>query len=141
MSQQMSQTRGLALNQKSTNYEDTPINKGPSIKIQKDHPIVNFIGNLNGRVIVRFRYMISSFRFISKIKPKNIKEALTNELWINNMQEELCQLKRNNVWELVPRLENVNVIGTKWIYKNKYDEHDNVTRSNEKLVSHEHTQT
>ena len=37
------------------------------------------------------------------------------------MQEELEQFKRNDIWFLVPRLENINVIGTKWIFKNKSD--------------------
>lgn len=47
------------------------------------------------------------------IEPKNVKESLTGEFWINDMQEELCQFERNNVWKLVPRPEDVNVIGTK----------------------------
>lgn len=48
-----------------------------------------------------------------------MKEALTNEFWINVMQEELGQFKRNEVWDLVPRSEGTNVIGAKWIYKKK----------------------
>ncbi|XP_022881035.1 uncharacterized protein LOC111398353 [Olea europaea var. sylvestris] len=38
------------------------------------------------------------------------------------MHEELNQFARNNVWILVPRPENCNVIGTKWIFKNKTDD-------------------
>ena len=38
------------------------------------------------------------------------------------MHEELNQFVRNDVWELAPRPENVHVIGTKWIFKNKTDE-------------------
>lgn len=74
------------------------------------------------------------------IKPKNIKEALTDKSWINSMQEELCQFERNNVWELVPRPEDVNLIDTKWIYKNKYDESGNVTRNKAQLVAQGYTQ-
>ncbi|CAM8975299.1 unnamed protein product [Rhodiola kirilowii] len=33
------------------------------------------------------------------------------------MQEELEEFARNDVWDLVPRPDAVNVIGTKWIFK------------------------
>ncbi|MCI94152.1 gag-pol polyprotein, partial [Trifolium medium] len=39
-----------------------------------------------------------------------MKETLTDEFWINAMQEKLGQFKRNEVWDLVPRPESVNVI-------------------------------
>lgn len=70
---------------------------GPPIRIQKDHSIENVIGNLNEGVIIRSIEIISNTCFISKIKPKNIKKALNDELLINDMQEELCQFKRNKV--------------------------------------------
>lgn len=73
--------------------------------------------------------MISNSCFVSKFEPKNVKEILTDEIWINDMQEELGQLKRNEVWDLLPRPEGTNIIGTKWIYKNKFDEKGNVIRS------------
>lgn len=34
----------------------------------------------------------------------------------------------------------MNVIGTKWIYKNKYDENGNVTKNKARLVSQGYTQ-
>ncbi|MCI01763.1 gag-pol polyprotein, partial [Trifolium medium] len=55
-------------------------------------------------------------------EPKNVKEALTDEYWINAMQEKLGQFKRNEVWDLVPRLENANVIGYAQIEGVDFDE-------------------
>jgi len=55
-----------------------------------------------------------------------VKEALTDDFWIKAMQEELNQFKRTK-WDLVPRPNGINVIGTKWIYKNKSDENGIVT--------------
>lgn len=55
------------------------------------------------------------------------------------MQEELCQFKGNKVWELVPRPEDVNIIGTKWIYKNKFDKSGNVTRNKSRLLAQGYT--
>ena len=52
------------------------------------------------------------------------------------MHEELHQFVRNDVWELVPRPKGVNVIGTKWIFKNKSDEHGTVIRNKSRLIAH-----
>jgi hypothetical protein len=38
------------------------------------------------------------------------------------MQEELNNFKRNEVWSLVPHPKQ-NVVGTKWVFRNKQDEH------------------
>ncbi|TYK27337.1 Copia protein [Cucumis melo var. makuwa] len=71
----------------------------------------------------------------SYIEPTSVKEALTNEKWILAMQEELLQFKRNAMWELVLRPINANIIRTKWIFKNKTDEHDVITRNKAHLVA------
>jgi hypothetical protein len=53
------------------------------------------------------------FSFVSFIEPKNIEEALRDVDWVNAMHEELNNFTRNQVWELVERPKNHNVIGTK----------------------------
>jgi hypothetical protein len=50
------------------------------------------------------------------------------------MQEELNNSKRNEVWSLVPRPKQ-NVVGTKWVFRNKQDEHGVVTRNKARLVA------
>ena len=67
-------------------------------------------------------------------------EALQDADWINSMQEELHQFVRNDVWELVPRPKRVNVIGTKWIFKNKSYEYGTVIRNKSRLVAQGYTQ-
>jgi hypothetical protein len=42
------------------------------------------------------------------------------------MHDELHQFTRNDVWTLTPRPPEQNIIGTKWIFKNKTDEHGTV---------------
>ena len=51
--------------------------------------------------------------FISQTEPKDIHENLKHESWINGMQEELEQIERNQVWTLVFRPIDQNVIGTR----------------------------
>jgi hypothetical protein len=55
------------------------------------------------------------------------------------MQEELNNFTRNEVWHLVPR-PNQNVVGTKWIFHNKQDEHGMVTRNKARLVAKGYSQ-
>ncbi|PNX63568.1 gag-pol polyprotein, partial [Trifolium pratense] len=78
------------------NTENTRPSKGPSTRPQKNHPLDLVIGNPNqGITTRRSKEAISNSCFISKIEPKNVKEALNDEYWINAMQEELTQFKRS----------------------------------------------
>ena len=73
--------------------------------------------------------------YLSQVEPKKVDEALQDANWINSMHEELHQFVRNDVWELVPRPEGVNMIGTKSIFKNKSDERGTVIRNKSRLVA------
>ena len=73
--------------------------------------------------------------FVSSIEPKNHKEALIDEYWITAMQDELEQFKRSEVWDLTPRPAESNVVGTKWIFKNKINEDGLVVRNKARLES------
>ncbi|GLJ26041.1 hypothetical protein SUGI_0499460 [Cryptomeria japonica] len=50
------------------------------------------------------------------------------------MEEELNQIEKNNAWELVPRPKDKNVIGNKWVFKNKLNEVSEVVRNKARLV-------
>ena len=70
----------------------------------------------------------------------SVEKALKDEYWINAMQEELLQFKCNNVLTLVHKPDGVNVIVTKWIFKNKTDESGNVTKNKARLVAQGYAQ-
>ena len=50
------------------------------------------------------------------------------------MSDEVDQIEKNQTWELVPRTKDMNVIGTKCIFKNKFNEDGHVTRNKAMLV-------
>eukprot|EP00253_Pinus_taeda_P010922 PITA_10922 len=50
------------------------------------------------------------------------------------MNEELEHIEKNNTWELVPRPNDKNVIGTEWIFKSKLNENGEVIRNKARLV-------
>ena len=79
--------------------------------------------------------MCGHYAFISYIEPKNILEAKGDSYWLLAMQKELNQFERNQVWHLVPRRRDRPTIGTKWIFRNKLDESENVVRNKTRLVA------
>ncbi|TYJ98295.1 gag-pol polyprotein [Cucumis melo var. makuwa] len=108
----------------NSNITDEVINNEtvlvPSAHVKKNHPSSSIIGNLSAGITTR-----------SKEK---------DEYWINVMQEELLQFKHNNVWTLVPKPDGANIIGTKWIFKNKTDESGSVVRNKACLVAQGYAQ-
>ena len=84
--------------------------------------------------------IISYLCFTSTLEPKNVDGAFTDDNWINAMQEELNQFTRSEVWDLVPRPNDKNVVGTKWIYKNKLDENGTIVRNKAQLVAQGYSQ-
>nr|GFA94113.1 hypothetical protein [Tanacetum cinerariifolium] len=63
------------------------------------------------------------------------KEALTQSCWIKAMQEELNEFEHLEVWELVPRPDQVIVITLKWIYKVRLDELGGILKNKARLVA------
>ena len=82
------------------------------------------------------------YAFVSISQPTKVDEAFLEPEWIQAMQEELHQFELNNVQELVKRPDprKHNIIGTKWIYRNKQDENGLVVRNKARLVAQGYTQ-
>lgn len=64
-----------------------------------------------------FLYLVESYDF---------KQAEKEEIWMLPMQEERNQFKRNEVWILVLPPQDHPIIGTKWIFKNKLVENEDI---------------
>ncbi|XP_019189509.1 PREDICTED: uncharacterized protein LOC109183937 [Ipomoea nil] len=116
-----------------------------AIRLHKDHPTQNIIGNpssgVRTRGIKRYYLELAGYTcYTSEIEPKTVKEALSDEHWIKAMQEELGQFERNKVWNLVPKPDGVNVVGTKWIFHNKTDSARNIARNKARLVAQGYSQ-
>jgi hypothetical protein len=61
----------------------------------------------------------SNTLFVALFEPQDIGHALSDLSWVNAMHEDLEIFERNQVWTLVEPPRDVNVIGTKWVFKNK----------------------
>jgi hypothetical protein len=131
--------------QGTTPFKSITPSKTPSKRIQKNHPEEQIIGDINSGIGTRNRRLESTstheqVSLLSLIEPKNIEEAIKDEYWMKAMKEEINQIEKNKTWELVPRPLNENVIGDKWVFRNKMDEVGKVTRNKARLVCKGHAQ-
>ncbi|XP_073137104.1 uncharacterized protein [Henckelia pumila] len=110
---------------------------GPNLRWSKNHPRDLVIGNPTALIRTRNQLIdeLLHATFISQLEPKHIDEALQDASWIEAMQEELNQFTRNKVWNLVPRPTNQNIIGTRWVFRNKLNEDGTVVRNKARLVA------
>jgi hypothetical protein len=90
----------------------------------RDHQLDQIIGRIQSGVQTRSRLasFCEHYSFMSLEEPKKIEDALKDSDWVNVMHEELNNFTRNQVWELVERPKNYNVIGTKSVFRNKQDQ-------------------
>jgi hypothetical protein len=59
-------------------------------------------------------------------EPKNFNETNKDDHWVKAMNDELDQIEKNNMWYMVQRPKGKNIIGSKWIFKNKLNEEGQV---------------
>jgi hypothetical protein len=106
------------------------------VTIQRNHPVDQILGDISKGVTTRSRLanFCEHYSFVSCIEPFRVEEALHDSDWVLAMQKELNNFKRNEVWSLVPHTKQ-NVVGTKWVFRNKQDEHGVVTWNKAQLVA------
>ena len=76
----------------------------------------------------------SHIALLSTIEPQCFNEASKDKDWVAAMNEELDQIEKNSTWELVPRPLDKNIIGSKWVFKNKSNEQGKIVRNKARLV-------
>nr|GEV35545.1 integrase, catalytic region, zinc finger, CCHC-type, peptidase aspartic, catalytic [Tanacetum cinerariifolium] len=87
---------------------------------RKDHSLEQVRGNPSQPVQTRRKLatdpeMCMFALTVSTAKPKNIKEAMADSVWIEAMQEELHQFDRLQVWELVDKPFGKTLMRLKWL--------------------------
>jgi hypothetical protein len=129
--------------------EDTPANPPKQSRVKHNHPPQQLLGNIDEGHRLRSRVIqpasevanqVSYSCYLAQTEPKKVDEALQDESWVSGMHDELHQFTRNDVWTLVSHPAEQNIIGTKWIFKNKTDEHGTMVRNKARLVAQGYTQ-
>jgi hypothetical protein len=73
--------------------------------------------------------------FVALFEPRDVGHALSELSWVNVMHEELENFERNQVWSFIEPSRDVNVIGTKYGFKNKQGEDDEIVRNKTRLIA------
>ena len=72
-------------------------------------------------------------------EPKNISQALNGpnkqKKWLESIESELNSINENKVWTIVKRPHNRTIIGTRWIFKIKRNEHNEPEKYKARLVA------
>jgi hypothetical protein len=123
-------------NKSNTNYErfSNIINHNP-------HSILSDESKKIMKMKIKQRIdILSLMKSEQFVVPATRKQALRSPQWNHFENAELTELSTFNdpemkVWELVPRPAGANVIGVRWVYDIKVDEHNNPTRYKARLVA------
>ena len=75
------------------------------------------------------------FALIVEVEPIEFDKAVTNEMWLKAMKEELNSIEKNQTWELVDPPSNKNPIALKWVYKVKVNPKGEVVKHKARLVA------
>ena len=54
-------------------------------------------------------------------EPNTIPQALKDKIWRDSMSTDIDAFVRNGTFTLVPRKLGFNVVGCRWLYKNKFN--------------------
>ncbi|KAI3717774.1 hypothetical protein L1987_69595 [Smallanthus sonchifolius] len=126
----------------------------PETRVHRNHPIDNIIGDPNAGVQTRHRTITENTSlyteildtgvmetclhavFMYQLEPKNVKEALTDNCWIEAMQDELSQFQKLHAWNLVELPKGFQPIGTRWVFKCKTDDRHVFVKNKARLVVH-----
>ncbi|GJV27675.1 retrovirus-related pol polyprotein from transposon TNT 1-94 [Tanacetum coccineum] len=72
---------------------------------------------------------------LSTTEPRGFKTAAKDPKWMEAMNEEFQALQQNQTWVLVPRPGSANIIGSKWVYRIKYNSDGTIERYKARLVA------
>ena len=81
--------------------------------VRRNHASNQIIGDKTHGIMKRNK--LKATCLLTNFEPRNVRNALDNEIWVEAMNEEIKQIEKNQTWTLLPGPKDKNVIGTKWV--------------------------
>ena len=83
----------------------------------------------------RYSSYVVQMTQISTAKPSSFEEAVKQQVWKDAMMEEYQSILKNDVWDIVPRLEGKSIVSSKWIYKIKHAADGSIAKYKARFVA------
>lgn len=68
-------------------------------------------------------------------EPQNFKDAILIKEWCEAMKKEITALEGNHTWDIVDLPPGKTAIGSKWMYKLKFNSDGSLERHKARLVA------
>jgi hypothetical protein len=82
----------------------------------------------------------SNMALIMSSDPIHFEDAVKIKHWRLAMNSEINAIEKNNTWTLNELPEGAKKIGVKWVYKTKYNEHEDINKYKARLVAKGYSQ-
>ncbi|XP_016690739.1 uncharacterized mitochondrial protein AtMg00820-like [Gossypium hirsutum] len=69
-----------------------------------------------------------------RVEPQSFKETVRDAGWSDAMQKEICALEDNNTWSVETLPPRKKTLGSKWVYKIKYNSDGSIDRLKARFV-------
>jgi hypothetical protein len=73
-------------------------------------------------------------------EPLNFEQEKYHKEWMNVMKEEYDSIMKNETWELTKLSENKILIGSKWLFKSKFNVDISIDKFKARLVAKGYSQ-
>ena len=68
-------------------------------------------------------------------EPTYFEEAIQRKEWADAMTEEYQSIMKNEVWEIVPRPKNKDVVSSRWLFKIKHAADESIEKYKARFVT------
>nr|GEY42829.1 ribonuclease H-like domain-containing protein [Tanacetum cinerariifolium] len=109
----------------------TPIPINNSLQTMPTHPMVTRAKADIFKPLERMNCHVTT----TSPLPRSHVHALRDRNWKEAMLDEYNALITNRTWDLVPRLANVNVVSSMWLFKHKFNADGSLSRYKARLVA------
>src|SRR5690606_31071738 len=127
----------------------TPTTKISDLVSKRQHLLKPIIQRFSSRIrqpsniLVNPDYVIGRAVYVNDIHVEHMTPITYSEAtigqdkqkWMESMQTEIDALIRNDTWELVPYTEDLQIIGSKWVYRIKQNPGGSIEKYKSRLVA------
>ena len=78
--------------------------------------------------------LCSEFSFLLTEEPSSYSSAVKQEVWREEMEEEISAILKNKTWTVVKPQGNIKPIGFRWVFQVKKDSEGRILRHKARLV-------